>query len=532
MARLTRQHSHDNDDEDEIPTRSAASTRQNANRRRQNIASLSPSPAASFSSDKENRGGAAKAARGSNGKTKEMAPPPKLPTPPSAGESTHANKRRRLTERDAPNTSQIASQEGLRSVADIDLYDPDQPMEERRTVRKGIRDLGRDLNGKASQQGVPHAPIVTHDLSIENRSEYLAANSTGIADTVNRANDLFSSVKQTADATLDSRVLVSAADLGVRRSRQLKIGETSHGIDVKEFIFKCISFMRKGPSDSEAAISGPSTQRRQRRRDESDDEGAPGADEDEGDAYNWEWLGRKACFPHNLRPPVSGFLLGPLSVQKKVRKQTQRTQRLQRQDPRDAIRPEELKHKDLEVVENSNLIALCKNIKALLDRTQEEGSAQVEAADTEGMTDYEWFKLLAKHNVTQDGGVCLFRFVINPKSFGQSIENLFYVSFLIRDGQAGVGEDSNKLLSLRKFSLLLPPSQRNRSSRCIDSTKPRTKEEIKEMGTKNHNKFQAIFHLDFPTWRDIVDAYEIEECVIPHRQTQEEMQVSATGWYG
>ena len=149
MARLTRQHSLDNDDEDEIPPRSATSTRQSANRRRHNIASLSPSPAASFSSDKENHGRAARGARGSNGQTKEMAPP-KLPTPPSAGESTHANKRRRLTERDAPNTSQIALQDGLQSIDEDDLYDPDQPMEERRTVRKGIRNLGRDLNGKAS----------------------------------------------------------------------------------------------------------------------------------------------------------------------------------------------------------------------------------------------------------------------------------------------------------------------------------------------------------------------------------------------
>ena len=373
--------------------------------------------------------------------------------------------------------------------------------------------------------------IFTHDVSIENRSEYLAANSTGIADTINRANDLFSSVKQTADATLDSRLLVSAADLGVRRSRQLKIGETSHGIDVKEFISKCISFMRKGPSDGEAAISGASTQRRPRRRDESDDEGGPGADDDEGDAFNWEWLGRKACFPHNLRPPVSGFLLGPLSVQKKVRKQTQRTQRLQRQDPRDAVRPEELKHKDLEVAENSNLMTLCKNIKELLLRTQQEGEAKIKAATGEAMTEYEWLKLLAKLNITEDGGVCLFRFVINPKSFGQSVENLFYLSFLIRDGEAGVDEDRYKLPSLRK-SLLLSTFESHESSRSIDATKARTKAEIKEMGIKNHNKFQGVFHLDFPTWREIVDAYEIEECVIPHRQTQEEMQVSATGWYG
>jgi hypothetical protein len=31
------------------------------------------------------------------------------------------------------------------------------------------------------------------------------------------------------------------------------------------------------------------------------------------------------------------------------------------------------------------------------------------------------------------GGINLFRFVVNPADFGQSVENLFYLSFLIRD---------------------------------------------------------------------------------------------------
>jgi hypothetical protein len=274
--------------------------------------------------------------------------------------------------------------------------------------------------------------------------------------------------------------------------------------------------MRRAPADGSSA----------RRRDDSDEEAAEGFDE--GDAFNWEWLGRQACFPNNVRPPVPGFLLGPLSVQKKVRKATQRRERLQKKDPNDAVRPEEMKAQDFEKSDNSNLTTLCTNIRELLVKTIIDGQRKVYEELTDEMSDAESRKLMTKYGIASDSGVPFFQFVVNPKSFGQTVENLFYVSFLIKDGTVGLDNDENMLPTLRKS---------NPVNHCDHSTDdrnedPTTAGSAKEVQEKNISKHQAIFHLDFETWDDIVETFDIKKSIIPHRQTEEEAQIGASGWYG
>ena len=43
-----------------------------------------------------------------------------------------------------------------------------------------------------------------------------------------------------------------------------------------------------------------------------------------------------------------------------------------------------------------------------------------------------------------NGEVNLFKFIINPNDFAQSVENLFYLSFLIRDGSCSLEVESGE----------------------------------------------------------------------------------------
>lgn len=47
--------------------------------------------------------------------------------------------------------------------------------------------------------------------------------------------------------------------------------------------------------------------------------------------------------------------------------------------------------------------------------------------------------------ILQDEGqaINIFRFVVNPNDFAQSVENIFYLSFLIRDGKVAFETDTN-----------------------------------------------------------------------------------------
>jgi non-structural maintenance of chromosomes element 4 len=184
--------------------------------------------------------------------------------------------------------------------------------------------------------------------------------------------------------SIDSRFLVKAAVLASRKAKNAALGDGSQDVDVDDFISKCISFLRKGDEalleSNPARSSRPATQSQRLRRTQLDSDGEDDEAND-GDTHNWAWLGSRACFAVTKRPCLPGFLLGPLSVQKRIRAVTQRRARQERLDPNQSVRPRELDVADFQQQDKTGVTQMCKTINPTLNKLLNEVYAAEEAED-------------------------------------------------------------------------------------------------------------------------------------------------------
>ncbi|KAK4453503.1 Nse4 C-terminal-domain-containing protein [Podospora aff. communis PSN243] len=404
-----------------------------------------------------------------------------------AGESSSTRRRTRepSPEDDAP---------------DRDAYDPDQSMQERRQIQRTLRGLQQEMR--------------------ENPDEFLQADPTALLTYLTKSDSVMKNVKQTVEAAIDSRGLVIAADLSARRVARLTSGTAANGVDVDEFVSKCISYMRHGGGIEDDNAQELSSTQRRRRQPNHDAMGPDDEDEvgDDGDMENWAHLGRFAIIPNIRRPALPGFLMGPLSIEKKARKTAVRSAPFKVSTLRE-VRPEALRVEDLKKSDKNDLAGICRRIHELLVKVQADAQESAEHECTElyneGLPEEEQDRreaeIMERHGLRQTGGICLLRFVVNPKSFGQTVENLFYVSFLIRDRHIMLQFDDMGRPSIAP-----------------------TPEEMKNGTTQTKHapqRHQSIMSLDMDIWRDIIDAFSIEKSMIPHRQEEDNSGPGARGWY-
>ena len=85
-----------------------------------------------------------------------------------------------------------------------------------------------------------------------------------------------------------------------------------------------------------------------------------------------------------------------------------------------------------------------------------------------------------------------FKFVINPKCFGTSVENMFHASFLIKEGRAGI--------------VTCPETQ-------VPLIYPATKRQMQEagkLGTRN----QVVVSFSMADWAKLIRSHDIKDTMI------------------
>ncbi|EKE38045.1 hypothetical protein ENUP19_0203G0012 [Entamoeba nuttalli] len=104
---------------------------------------------------------------------------------------------------------------------------------------------------------------------------------------------------------------------------------------------------------------------------------------------------------------------------------------------------------------------------------------------------------MIKDLLTKKGEMPFFQFVLNVKSFGQTVENIFYTSFLIKEGTA--------------FIVV-----KNRVPYISISTS-------KKDSKKQENNSQTVCTLEYEMWKEMVDAVSPNFVqIIPHREVSKD----------
>ncbi|KAI8379116.1 Nse4 C-terminal-domain-containing protein [Radiomyces spectabilis] len=307
----------------------------------------------------------------------------------------------------------------LERERDANKYNPRQNKDERREIRQ----LYRELITKTE----------------ESKRDLTDAANNGLIRTLEKANALYSKVRNTQEATLDSKLLVLSAGLGAQKARNLRLDHQLFNID--EFVSKIKTLGRTAEAD---------------------------LDDDNESHLDWKCIGIRAI-QYGKRARTIDFMLGPLSVERKQRRVTRQVRLVKNKE--DLVQPTMLREEDIQQQENET----SNNVNQI-------------------------YKIL-----DEQGPMNYFEFITNPEAFSQSVENMFYVSFLIRNGVAEIDDSSGQPM--------------------LGTRAPPTTDEL----ANNLLKKQIIMSLDIPLWKEIIDTYGIQTSVIPTRASRQEMAPGK--WY-
>ncbi|OCF39218.1 nuclear protein [Kwoniella heveanensis CBS 569] len=251
----------------------------------------------------------------------------------------------------------------------------------------------------------------------EMRANMANATAEDLTRAIGKQSELFLSVKDTGIGTLDANLLKTNTENAMALAKRLKIDGVAFDLD--EFLIQVQNQL--GLDRAELAD-----------QDLSSDDELEESDQKQfarkGALGDWERVGWMAARLYRRIPGVE-FMYGPLSATRKKRKQAQR-QKKQALAPE--VRPEEVKSQGEKKVKD-DFTSNVRMVNKVLNTLDPEGE-----------------------------GINFFHLVVNPDDYGQTVENCFFVSFLLNQGKAGIFVTDDGEVMIREFRMIrlpLPPER-------------------------------------------------------------------------
>ncbi|KAL1892774.1 hypothetical protein Sste5346_006857 [Sporothrix stenoceras] len=299
--------------------------------------------------------------------------------------------------------------------------------------------------------------------------------------------------------------------------------------------------------------------------DEDDEDGSGGQRNGRGpwEKLDWEHFGRYACLPRTRRPALARFLPRMPPADDKARVQRKRTAALRLAELRE-VRPHVLEADELAATKKADnlLTTLATDILQQLRRAVARGSQLVRRIQEAGLDDEDdnedgddgpgsataaaMQQLLEKVGIHSNGGVDLIRFAVNPLSFSQTVENMFYISFLVRDGRAGLAYDHTGLPSIFPTEAVDGGGERVQAiNRDDDDDMSRVgggRRRSKESRNSTHDdeggdepedtqRHQLILAIDMAMWKEMIELFNITKPMIEHRESAAPAHPTGQAWF-
>jgi len=247
-----------------------------------------------------------------------------------------------------------------------------------------------------------------------------------------------------------------------------------------------------------------------------------------GGGIDWKVLGLEVGSCFNAMPSRVSFLSGPIQLAKDYRpKERQKPIRKKRDDDAVEEKPEDVHQRSKNKTDEDKLSAVERQMstmkKALVKKCEHNKKRAFDnICHDHGVAHVDDLDRNTKKSVkrVRPDTTCGIKFLFNPKSFTQTVENIFNMSFMVKHGWAEVG-----VRSLEDCKALAVKGKESGDYDEDDPLRPMPgpyikARNLKEDESRNRNdkvSRQSVLAFNMRDWKDMCESYGVVKGGLPHR---------------